>query len=223
MQKARAALFGATLAAIPLGVALAASPATPVPGMTVYDKAGHPIGVLAPLPQATPFAPVFGWGDFGGVFANPSRVFAQQQKMLKHVSEEMNALLPGFDAPGFGMAGSGADPLRMIEAAFGQGAALPPGAAQVVVTSFSNGHGSCSQTVTYSYSGRGAAPKVAVQRIGDACGALPQAGLRSIPAAAPQAAPKPAPDLAPADIAPNGSRLVPAAYRVTERPQQFQG
>lgn len=51
----------------------------------------------------------------------------------------------------------------------------------VVVTSFSNGQGSCTQSVTYA--GNGAAPKVEVRSTGDAaCGPL-----HAVPAAAPAA------------------------------------
>ncbi len=48
----------------------------------------------------------------------------------------------------------------------------------VVVTSFSNGHGTCTQTVTYT--GNAAAPKVVVKRTGDAsCGAMQAAPISS--------------------------------------------
>ncbi len=59
--------------------------------------------------------------------------------------------------------------------------------------------GTCHQTVTYSYLGNGTRPKVAVQKIGDACGALTPEPSHDVPAAAPQAVP-------------DGSRLIQVKY-----------
>jgi hypothetical protein len=210
MQKTRAALLGAALAAIPLTFALAAEPArAPVPGMVVYDAAGHPIGVLAPLPAGTqPAATMLGWGDDGDMFMDPGRIFAQQEAMMQRISQEMAASMQGLDAM----------TNRTIEAAFGNGGALPAGASEMVVTSFSNGNGGCSQTVTYSYPGNGAQPKVAVQKVGDACGGMVQSPLRSIPAASPDNAQPAVPR-----TAPDGSRLIPAGFREMTGPQPIRG
>jgi hypothetical protein len=75
-----------------------------------------------------------------------------------------------------------ADPNRAIEAAM-QG--MPQAGGQVsgvVVTSFSNGHGTCTQRVTYT--GNGAAPVVQVSSTGDACAAA------GAPAPLPSASPE---------------------------------
>ncbi|HEY2131784.1 MAG TPA: hypothetical protein VGH36_02225 [Acetobacteraceae bacterium] len=210
MRKTRAALLGAALAAIPLTFALAAGPAgRPMPGMVVYDAAGHPIGVLAPLPAgAQPEATMLGWGDDGDMFMDPGRIFAQQEAMIQRISQDMVASMQGLDAM----------TERTIQAAFAHGGTLAAGASQMVITSFSSGNGGCSQTVTYSYPGNGAQPKVAVQKVGDACGGMVQSPLRSIPAASPDsdqpAMPRTAPD---------GSRLIPAGFQQVPSPQPIRG
>jgi hypothetical protein len=211
MQKLRAALLGTALAAIPLTFALAASPsAAPVAGMVVYDAAGQPIGVLAPLPGMQPAQTPLAWGgDDGDMFLNPARIFAEQEAMMRRISQEMDAAMLGLNRA----------TQQTIQAAFQHGASLPDGTSQLVITSFSSGNGSCSQTVTYSYPGPGAQPKVAVQKVGDACGTPTQQPLRSVPAADAPATP---PAVAP-NIAPDGSRLIRADYRHTPTPEQFHG
>jgi hypothetical protein len=78
-------------------------------------------------------------------------------------------------------------PNPAIEAAM---AAVPAaGAAQVsgvVVTSVASNAGSCSERMTYSYPGNGAAPKVTVSKSGNACPAGSPFGAGSNPAVVPQ-------------------------------------
>jgi hypothetical protein len=70
-------------------------------------------------------------------------------------------------------------PGGMIDAAVPAG----PGAQRIVVSTFSSGHGSCSQTISYTYAGGSAAPVVSVRKVGDACGSIDAPGTRTIPAA----------------------------------------
>ncbi len=60
-------------------------------------------------------------------------------------------------------------PNPAIEAAMGTPIAGPGQVSGVVVTSVASGIGTCSERMVYSYSGNGAAPKVAVSKSGDAC------------------------------------------------------
>jgi hypothetical protein len=210
MRKTRAARLGAALVAIPLTFALAAEPASqPAPGMVVYDAAGHPIGVLAPLTAgAQPDATMLGWGDDGDMLMDPGRIFAQQEAMMQRITQEMAASMQGLDAM----------TSRTIQAAFAHDGTLPSGASEMVVTSFSSGNGGCSQIVTYSYPGNGAQPKVAVQKVGDACGGMAQSPLRSIPATSPDNAQPAMPH-----TAPDGSRLIPAGFQQMPSPQPILG
>lgn len=61
-------------------------------------------------------------------------------------------------------------PNPAIEAAMAGAPIAGPGQISgVVVTSVASGTGTCSERMVYSYSGNGAAPKVAVSKSGDAC------------------------------------------------------
>jgi hypothetical protein len=71
-----------------------------------------------------------------------------------------------------------ADPSRAIGAAMQDMPQAGGRVSGVVVTSFSNGHGTCTQRVTYS--GNGAAPVVQVSSTGNACAAA------GVPAASPE-------------------------------------
>jgi hypothetical protein len=63
-----------------------------------------------------------------------------------------------------------AAPNRALETALSEMPRLGPGEASgVVMTTAMTGRGSCSETVTYSYPGNGAAPRVAVRKTGNAC------------------------------------------------------
>jgi hypothetical protein len=62
------------------------------------------------------------------------------------------------------------DPARTIEAAMRQMPAAEGPVSGVVVTSFSDGRGTCTQRVVYS--GNGAAPKVNVSSTGNACASI---------------------------------------------------
>jgi hypothetical protein len=100
---------------------------------------------------------------------------------------------------------------RLIEAAMNGTPVAGPGVRGVVVTSFSDGHGTCTRRVVYG--GDGGAPKVEVSSTGDAscvsAGAMPGA---TTPAAAPSFGPRPQP---PAPAAPSPTRT----WRVDNRVQ----
>jgi len=72
-------------------------------------------------------------------------------------------------------------PNRAIQAAM---ESIPPGGpgqvSGVVVTSTSTGAGTCSEQMSYSYSGNGAPPKVSVSKSGNACPPGSPFGARSI-------------------------------------------
>ena len=162
----------------------------------LYDRGGQPVAVLVPVREA--LAPV-------GTVAD---LFAQQDAIMDRMMADMRRLDAVPAMP---------DPARAIEAAFGG----MPGASSVVFSSFSAGSGSCSRTVTYQDRG-GAAPVVKVSQTGDACGALPQPGSATIPAALPDASSPgreraaPAPQMVPQ---PNGGpRLIRVDYRHPVRP-----
>jgi hypothetical protein len=71
----------------------------------------------------------------------------------------------------------------------------------VVVTSVASNAGSCSERMTYSYPGNGAAPRVTVSKSGNACPAGWPFGAGSNPAVVPQMPVAP----------PNGPRLIEAS------------
>ncbi len=61
-------------------------------------------------------------------------------------------------------------PNPAIEAALAGTAITGPGQVSgIVVTSVASNAGSCSEKMTYSYSGNGSAPKITVSKLGDAC------------------------------------------------------
>jgi hypothetical protein len=63
-----------------------------------------------------------------------------------------------------------AAPDRALQTALAEMPRLGPGEASgVVMTTVTTGRGSCSETVTYSYPGNGAVPRVAVRKAGNAC------------------------------------------------------
>ncbi len=78
-------------------------------------------------------------------------------------------------------------PNPAIEAAMAAVPMAGPGQVSgVVVTSVASNVGSCSERMTYSYPGNGAAPKVTVSKSGNACPAGSPFGAGSNPAVVPQ-------------------------------------
>jgi hypothetical protein len=108
---------------------------------------------MAPQWVAMP-PPVLFPGD--NLAAAMTRLIADQQADLARLAAATEALAVAPD--------------QALNAALQEMPRLGPGAASgVVMTALTTGQGSCSETVTYSYPGNGAAPQVAVRRSGNAC------------------------------------------------------
>jgi hypothetical protein len=165
-------LLGAALAAVPL---LFGSAKAASPGeLVVYDAAGHPLGVLMPFRGVAEAAAPSPAADMWNVmFPDFSAIFAQQAAMMRRLTQQ----------------------IAQMETS------MPAGGSQMVVTSFSSGQGSCSRTVTYSFSGNNPQPQVAVRQVGDACGDMMQPRRGTVPVTQP----------APAQ--PAGSKLLQVEYR----------
>jgi hypothetical protein len=142
----RTALFGACMALLSMAPAGTAGAAQPDRGHYVYVPPGAAV-VIVPGAEAVsmPFAPVF----------------AQQDSMMRRMIADMDQLM-SMPMP---------DPQQMIRSVMSGMPQVAPGSS-VVVTSVSTGNGTCSQTITYSYPGNGAAPVTKVSQSGNACGAL---------------------------------------------------
>jgi hypothetical protein len=102
--------------------------------------------------------------------------------MIRQVEAQMNAPFPGDLVRFIAQQQAAMDAMfQQIDAITAQAlrdpgaieVALPPGstgpASTVMVSSFSNGQGMCSETVTYTYDASGE-PRVSVQKTGNACG-----------------------------------------------------
>lgn len=158
MAKLRNSLLGACLA-LPLtalgGLALAANPGCatqPPDAMTIFLP---PPGTT----QATDDAQAV------RLIADANAMFRRMDAEINAVAAQMNALaaMP-LELP---------TPRQVIQAAFG-GAPLirvAPGNG-VVLTSVSNGRGTCSETITYSFTANGRRPIVHVSQNGNACGTM---------------------------------------------------
>jgi hypothetical protein len=124
--------------------------------------------------------------------------------MIREVEAQMNAPLGGDLVRFIAQQEAAMDAMfRQIDAMTAQAlrnpgaiqVALPPGstgpASTVMVSSFSNGQGMCSETVTYTYDANGK-PRVSVQKTGNACGNGPvgsgQTPVFTTPEPRPQAA-----------------------------------
>jgi hypothetical protein len=209
MRKTIPVLLASAAVALPLALAGAAR-AAPLPReMVLYDASGTPVAILRPITGAESRqvdAPDPAFAMLRQIQAAmqpdaffPADLLARQDAMLRQAMQAMERLAAA-PMPAPGMPG-------MIEAALGAALGTAPGtASQVVVTSFSAGNGTCSQTVTYAYPGNGAAPWIAVRSTGDACGTM-AAPTQPVPAAAPAAPEQPAPR-----VAPDGSRLIQVDY-----------
>ncbi len=172
------ALGAASLALIGgAGAALAQS------GKTQHDRMIEvpPGAVVIVLPgtaaQAMSWSgPTFDAGFPLVVMPGPQALIRQIDQQMRQMTAEMQGAFAG---PARGMPGW-ASPDRIIRAELG---GIPPGVSGVVVTSFSDGHGTCTQRVIYS--GNGATPKVQVSDTGGACAS------RAAPTASPDLRPNP--------------------------------
>jgi hypothetical protein len=176
----RTALFGACLALPLMALAGTAGAAQPDRGHYVYVPPGAAVVIVPGGMEAVamPFAPVF----------------AQQDSMLRRMVADMDRLM-SMPMP---------DPQQMIRSVMDGMPSAAPGSS-VVVTSVSTGNGTCSQTITYSYPGNGAAPVTRVSQSGNACGTV----TSSAPIGVTQTLPAPA---APQKVAPRHDRLWSVGY-----------
>jgi hypothetical protein len=168
---------------------LAAPLAVRAAELVLVNSAGEPVAVVVPVGQ--PMAMPMMPAAFP-----MADIFAQQDAMMRRVMNEMQALQQAaFAAP---VAGPGST---------------------MVMSSFSSGQGSCSQTISYQAQPGGAAPIVHVQQTGNACGALPTPNPRAtVPVAEPeqeQVVPKP--------TTPGGTRIYQIDYRHKVAQPQLRG
>ncbi len=171
MKASRNALIGAAASVALLGTAAAGFAQSPSSqqGRVIAVPPGAVVLVLpAGAVQAPAFDTAFPFPDM------PSPV-----AMIRQMDQMMADMQRSFANPGW------LDPNRTIEAAM-HGMPQPGGAvAGVVVTSFSDGHGTCTRRITYR--GDGSAPVVQVYSTGDACAS---AGVPATPSATPPGAPE---------------------------------
>ncbi len=175
-----AAAVAASLALAGGAVAAFAQGAAQQRGRMIEVPPGAVVIVL-PGPQTAPWTTSrfnAGWGfpELPGPSALIRQIDQQMDQMMAQMRQAFAA--PAWTAPAW------SSPDRMIQAEFGQ---LPPGASRVVVTSFSDGHNTCTRRIVYS--GGGAAPKVQVSDTGNACAAaaMPSASPEWQPRARPAA------------------------------------
>jgi hypothetical protein len=167
MKASRTALIGAAASVALLGTAAAGfaqSPSSPQGRMIEVPPGAVVLVLPAGAVQAPAVDAAFPFPDM------PSPV-----AMIRQMDQMMADMQRSFANPGW------LDGNRPIDAAM-PGMPQPDGAvAGVVVTSFSDGHGTCTQRVTYK--GDGSAPVVQVSSTGDACSS---AGVPATPSAAPE-------------------------------------
>jgi hypothetical protein len=141
------ALLGASVA-LPLVLAAGSAAAQSQGGHYVYVPPGEVAVIVPPVAAAPADFPV-------------ARIFAQQEAMMRHMMADMDTLL----------ATPMPDPDQMIRSVMSGMPQVPPGSS-LLVTSFSTGNGTCSQTITYDYPANGGQPLVNIRSSGNACGRL---------------------------------------------------
>jgi hypothetical protein len=162
MRSTRTALLGAVaaIALLGAGTAFAQSGANAETRVIQVPKGA----VVLVLPPGTifPSAGMFGLPAQGpAVDAGfPFAAMPDAARLIRQMNDQMNEMMSrmqrAFAAPAF------TAPDRTIEATLPAGGNVQ----SVVVTSFSDGHGTCTQRITYA--GNGAAPKVEVSSTGNA-------------------------------------------------------
>jgi hypothetical protein len=156
-------MIGGTRSALIATSLLLAAPAVaaqPDGGHYVWVPAGTTV-VLVPMSSTTPTTPI----DFP-----VARMIGQQEAIMHRMFADMDSLL-AIGLP---------DPDQMIRSVMQGMPQAVPGSSGFVVTSISNGSGTCSQTVTYGYPGNGGQPQVKVSSTGEACGTLRSSGPISV-------------------------------------------
>lgn len=198
MIKARSAMIGAFLALPLAGFAVpshAASPrcaAAPANGVFIEFPAGQPATAVEQVAA--------------------DRMMAAANAMFREMAVEMNAMqqqMAAFAAMPM------PSPQQIIQAAGSPGGwiSVAPGTG-VAFTSVSNGRGSCSETITYSYSRSGSRPIVHVSHSGNACGTVRLNGMVPMQAVAPHVTPRVIPHAIPTRP---DRQLIEASYRSASR------
>ena len=190
MIKARSAMIGAFLA-LPL-----AGFATPSHAASPRCAAAPASGIFIEFPDSQPATAV------EQVAAD--RMMAAANAMFREMAVEMDAMqrqMAAFAAMPI------PSPEQVMQAALGPGRWIPvKSGSEVVFTSFSNGRGSCSETITYSYPRSAGQPIVHASHRGSACGSVQINGMAPVRVVTPHITPT-RPD----------RRLIEASYRSASR------
>ncbi len=231
MWKQRAATLCGCLGILPLLMGCAnggsgqpqAYVVSPPPAAAVSDSAGARVYGVAPAGPATAILVMLpGPGDM--LNADPRLWAAQGFDVVSPRSSEIYQLAAAQQAAAarlIAQARAIADaPIWLIGADPASAAAMasipPAGAGQVsgfVVTSTASGLGTCSERMIYSYSGDGAAPKVAVSKSGNDCPSGAPFGARANTTIAPPSMPM---------VRPGGPHLIEASTRSADAPDARQ-
>jgi hypothetical protein len=151
------ALFGACVALPLMAQAGIAGAAQPDKGHYVYVLPGATV-VIVPSAEAVAMPSIP--SDL-----SISRVFAQQDVMMRQMIADMDSLM-SMPMP---------DPQQMIRWVMNGMPQVAPGSG-IVMTSISTGNGTCSQTITYEYPANGGQPQMKLSQTGNACGAITSPG-----------------------------------------------
>jgi len=165
------AAVGAAAALALVGTAGIAAAQSPSRASRVIEV--PPGAVVLILPAGS--MPAMAWSGPMVDAAFPFPVMPSASRMIREMDQMMLDAQRAFATPAW------TDPARTIEASMRRMPAAQGPVAGVIVTSFSDGHGTCTQRVVYS--GNGAAPKVNVSSTGNACASIGH------PAALPKAEP----------------------------------
>ncbi len=192
MRASRTALLGAAASAALLAGAATGFAQAPQNGQQYGQQTGRvitvpPGAVVLVLPAgsvpvvAPPMAPegVLSFPDMPSPVAMIRQMDQQMDRMVADMQRSFAAA-----APGSAWGPAWLDPDRTIDAAMRDMPATGGTVQGVVVTMISNGHGTCTQRITYA--GNGAAPVVHVASTGNGCGDVGVPGSAPVPAAQPE-------------------------------------
>jgi len=184
-------LIGLALCAGLAAPAAAAGAATPVYAV----PAPPPILVVLPQWVMAPGPAFFPSDDVAAMMpAAMARLIAEQEADLARLTAAAESLAAMSD--------------RALQTALTEAPSFGPGQASgIVTTAIISNRGSCSETVTYSYPGNGAAPRVAVRKAGNACPAGMPYAIGTAPSMIPTVRPQ-SPRLLEASAPPD--RVIPS-------------
>lgn len=122
----------------------------------------RPGAVVLVLPAGS--MPAMAWSGPMVDAAFPLPIMPDASRVIRQMDQMMLDAQRAFASPAW------TDPARIIEAAMRRMPAAQGPVSGVIVTSFSDGRGTCTQRLVYS--GNGAAPKVNVSSAGNACASI---------------------------------------------------